>query len=92
MRCVYFKNKPKTKSEEKPSLIPFTKVYGFHQIIDRFSQPWTVDKTQLLPVYLQLLLRDLMSLLLSSMLGLAEYIHSLPASIPTFKFGICRCF
>lgn len=56
---VYFKNKPKTKSEEKPSLIPFTKVYGFHQIIDRFSQPWTVDKTQLLPVCSQLLLRDL---------------------------------
>lgn len=56
---VYFKIKPETSLEEKSSLIPFTKIYGFHQIIDRFSQPCTtVGKTQLLSVYLKLLLAD----------------------------------
>lgn len=45
--------------KRKSSLIPFTKICGFHQIIDRFSQPCTtVGKTQLLSVYLQLLLAD----------------------------------
>lgn len=44
--------------KKKSSLIPFTKIYGFHQIIDRFSQPCTVGKTQLLSVCLQLLLAD----------------------------------
>lgn len=56
---MYFKIKPETSLEEKSSLIPFTKIYGFHQIIDRFSQPCTVGKTQLLSVYLQLLLADI---------------------------------
>lgn len=56
---VYFEVKSETSLEEKSSLIPFTKIYGFHQIIDRFSQPCTVGKTQLLSVYLQLLLADL---------------------------------
>lgn len=56
---VYFKMMPEISLEEKSSLIPFTKICGFHQIIDRFSQPCTtVGKTQLLSVYLQLLLAD----------------------------------
>lgn len=55
---VYFKMKPETSLEEKSSLIPFTKIYGFHQIIDRFSQPCTVGKTQLFSACLQLLLAD----------------------------------
>lgn len=48
-----------TNSEEKSFLIPFIKVCGFHQIIDRFSEPCTVGKTQLLSFCLQLLLEDL---------------------------------
>lgn len=54
-----FEIKPETSIEEKSSLIPFTKIYGFRQIIDRFSEPCTVRKTQLLSVYLQLLLADI---------------------------------
>lgn len=56
---MYFKIKPESSLKENSSLIPFTEICGFHQIIDRFSQPRTVGKTQLLSVYLQLLLADL---------------------------------
>lgn len=30
---MYFKIKPETSLKEKSSLVPFTKIYGFHQIM-----------------------------------------------------------